>query len=70
MENVMALAGLAAVLALSLVLALGLEWLCLRGAFLLMPSPHARPHRRIAQRGGASEPGVDSRSAEGLAPAS
>ncbi len=42
MENVMVLAGLATAMALSLLLALGLEWLCLCGAFLLMPSPHAR----------------------------
>ena len=48
MENVMALGGFAAVMALSLLLALGLEWLCLRGAFLLLPSPQARVRRGAA----------------------
>jgi|GEM_PF-2625930 len=48
MENVMALGGFAVVMALSLLLALGLEWLCLRGAFLLLPSPQARARRGAA----------------------
>ncbi len=37
MDNVMAMAGLAGVMALSLPLALGLVWLCLLGAFHLLP---------------------------------
>ena len=42
MANGVDLAGLAAVMALSLALALGLEWLCVRGVFLLLPSANAR----------------------------
>ena len=37
MDTVMAMAGLAAVMALSLPLALALMWLCLFGAFHLLP---------------------------------
>ncbi len=46
MGNLVALGGFAAVMVLSLPLALGLDWLCLRGAFLLLPdSPR---HVRVA----------------------
>ncbi len=38
MGEAIAIGGLAAVMLLSLPLALGLEWLCLRGAFLLLPA--------------------------------
>ncbi|MGH9699146.1 MAG: hypothetical protein ACRD5R_11805 [Candidatus Acidiferrales bacterium] len=38
MENIMGLAGLASAIAASIVLALALEWLGLRGLMLLMPS--------------------------------
>jgi len=54
MDSVMALAGLAAVMALSLGLALGLEWLCLRGALLLLPSPAAQAERAALARMGSS----------------
>ncbi len=37
MDTVMTMAGLAAVMALSLPLALALMWLCLFGAFHLLP---------------------------------
>ncbi len=42
MASWMDLTGLAAVTALSLALALTIEWLCLRGVFLLLPSASAR----------------------------
>lgn len=42
MANWMDLTELAAVMVLSLALALGIEWLCLRGVFLLLPSPSAK----------------------------
>ncbi len=42
MVNWMDVAGLAWVMALSLALALGIEWLCLRGVLLLLPSASAR----------------------------
>jgi hypothetical protein len=46
MDNLIALGGFAAVMVLSLPLALGLDWLCLRGAFLLLSdSPR---HVRVA----------------------
>jgi len=57
MDNLIALGGLAAVMVLSLPLALGLDWLCLRGAFLLLPDsphgasgsqPHVTPQRKSA----------------------
>ncbi len=42
MDNLIALGGLAAVMVLALPLALGLDWLCLRGAFLLLPDSPRR----------------------------
>jgi len=48
MAGWMDLAGLAAVTALSLVLALTIEWLCLRGVFLLLPLASARRSMRPA----------------------
>ena len=48
MENAMALGEFAAVMVLSLLLALGVEWPCLRGAFLLLPSPQARARHSAA----------------------
>lgn len=56
MDNVMTLAEFAAVMALSLGLALGLEWLCLRGAFLLLPSPARAQRRGTASRSAARRP--------------
>ena len=38
MDEVMALGGLAAILSLSLPIALALEWLCLRGVFRFLPA--------------------------------
>ena len=49
MEQVMILSGWAAALGVSLGLALGLEWLCLRGVFLFLrraPHRHAGAPRR------------------------
>lgn len=46
MDTVMAMAGLAAVMALSLPLALALMWLCLFGAFHLLP--HSPRRVRVA----------------------
>ncbi len=48
MDTVMAMAGLAAVMALSLPLALALMWLCLFGAFHLLP--HSPRRGRAAAR--------------------
>ncbi len=51
MGEAIAIGGLAAVMLLSLPLALGLEWLCLRGAFLLLP---ASPRGALGDTGGSA----------------
>lgn len=47
MESLMALTGMTVTMGLSLWLALALGWLCLRGAFHLMPANGARAARRL-----------------------
>jgi hypothetical protein len=59
MNTVMALAGLGTVTALSFAVALGMEWLCLRGAFLLLPHVHAK--LRFVVRGSRRAPAVPAR---------
>lgn len=46
MENIIGLAGVASAIAASIVLALMLEWLGLRGLMLLMPSSARQPEAR------------------------
>jgi hypothetical protein len=59
MNTVMTLAGLGTVTALSFAVALGMEWLCLRGAFLLLPHVHAQ--RQFVVRGSRRAPAVPAR---------
>ncbi|HJY86487.1 MAG TPA: hypothetical protein VKE24_06575 [Candidatus Acidoferrales bacterium] len=59
MNTVMTLAALATVTALSFAAALGMEWLCLRGAFLLLP--HANRKLRFRVRGSRRAPAAPAR---------
>ncbi len=54
MASLKALSGMTVAMALSLWLGLGLGWLCLRGAFHLMPANGPRAARRLRALPGAA----------------